>query len=116
MPFQSSRRRLGSDASGTEREPWQRADESVTHLEDVEALESDRGALLFRRTGERLSLLQAVADDESAARELLESLPSEAASLQWLNGPAGDPFNAAIESLGGTLAWRQHEMVLRLEA
>ena len=38
----------------------------------------------------------------------------EAKSLQWLNGPAGDPFNAAIESLGGTLAWRQHEMLLRL--
>ena len=35
--------------------------------------------------------------------------------LQWLNGPAGDPFNAAFESLGGTLAWRQHEMLLRLD-
>ena len=98
-----------------EREPWQRADESIAHLEDVEALESDRGALLFRRTGERVSLLQAVAEDEDAARDLLLALPPEATSLQWLNGPAGDPFNAGIESLGGTLAWRQHEMVLRLE-
>ena len=98
-----------------DREPWQRADESVEHLEDVEALASDRGALLFRRTGEGISLLQAVAADESAARELLESLPSDATSLQWLNGPAGDPFNAAIASVGGTLAWRQHEMVLRLD-
>jgi ribosomal protein S18 acetylase RimI-like enzyme len=96
-----------------EREPWQRADESVAHLEDVEALESDRSALLFRRTGERVSLLQGVAMDEAAARALLRSLP-EATSLSWLNGPEGDPFNAAVESLGGTLAWRQHEMLLRL--
>jgi ribosomal protein S18 acetylase RimI-like enzyme len=97
-----------------EREPWQRTDESVANFENVEALESDAGAVLFRRTGERISLLQAVATDEAAARELLLALPAEATSLQWLNGPSGDPFNAAIESLGGALAWRQHEMLLRL--
>jgi N-acetylglutamate synthase-like GNAT family acetyltransferase len=97
-----------------EREPWQRADETVANLENVEALESGRGALLFRRSGERVSLLQGVAADEGAARELLQALPAEATSLQWLNGPEGDPFNAAIASLGGTLAHRQHEMLLRL--
>ena len=96
------------------REPWQRADETVANLENVEALESEGGALLFRRTGQRVSLLQGVAADESAARELLQALPAEATSLQWLNGPEGDPFNAAIASLGGTLAHRQHEMLLRL--
>ena len=32
----------------------------------------------------------------------------------WLNGPVGDPFNAAIEALGGTCAHRQHEMLLPL--
>jgi RimJ/RimL family protein N-acetyltransferase len=101
-------------AERREREPWQRADETVANLENVEALESERGALLFRRTGERVSLLQAVAADETAARELLQSLPAEATSLQWLNGPEGDPFNAAIASLGGTLAHRQHEMVLEV--
>ena len=101
-------------AERREREPWQRADETVANLENVEALESERGALLFRRTGERVSLLQAAAVDEGAARELLQSFPAEATSLQWLNGPEGDPFNAAIASLGGTLAHRQHEMLLRL--
>ena len=97
-----------------EREPWQRADETVANLENVEALESERGALLFRRTNGRVALLQAVAADETAARELLQALPADATSLQWLNAPAGGPFNAAIASLGGTLAHRQHEMLLRL--
>ena len=97
-----------------QREPWQRADESVAHYEDVEALESDRGTILFKRSGERVSLLQGVAADEEAARELIEALPAEASALHWLNGPEGDPFSAAIASLGGTKAWTQHEMMLGL--
>lgn len=101
-------------AERTWREPWQRADESVANYEGVEALESDRGAILFRRSGERVSLLQGVAADEEAARELLEALPEEARALHWLNGPEGDPFNAAIAALGGTRAWTQHEMLLTL--
>jgi ribosomal protein S18 acetylase RimI-like enzyme len=101
-------------AERREREPWQRADETVANLDDVEAIESDRGAVLFRRSGEHVSLLQGIAKDESAARELLESLPAEANALNLLNAPAGDPFSAAIASLGGTEAARQHEMVLEL--
>jgi ribosomal protein S18 acetylase RimI-like enzyme len=101
-------------AERTWREPWQRADESVANYENVEALESDGGAVLFRRSGERASLLQGVATDEAAARELLESLPDEATSLHWLNGPEGDVFNAAIASRGGELAHRQHELLLEL--
>jgi ribosomal protein S18 acetylase RimI-like enzyme len=97
-----------------EREPWQRADETIANVEDVEALESEGGAVLFSRTGERVSLLQAVAADEIAARELLESFPADATSLSWLNGPEGDPVNAAIASLGGTETARQHEMVREL--
>jgi hypothetical protein len=74
----------------------------------------DRGAVLFKRTDDRVSLLQGTAADEDAARELLQALPPEATTLHWLNGPQGDPFNAAISSLGGTCTWRQHEMVLEL--
>jgi hypothetical protein len=70
--------------------------------------------VLFRRTGERVSLLQGIAADEPAARGLLQALPAEATSLSWLNGPEGDSFNAAIAALGGTETARQHEMVLRL--
>ena len=99
-------------AERTWREPWQRADESVANYDDVEALESEQGAILFRVARDRVWLLQGVAPDEEAGKELLSALPAEAASLTWLNGPEGDPFNAAIASLGGTLAHRQHEMLV----
>jgi ribosomal protein S18 acetylase RimI-like enzyme len=98
------------------REPWQRADETVANLENVQALESDHGVVLYRLVEGRVSLLQALAEDEAAARELLEAFPPEAAMLQWLNGPEGDPFNAALADLGGTRAWRQHELVLALDS
>ena len=55
-------------AERTWREPWQRADESVANYDDVEALESERGAILFRRAGDRVWLLQGSAADEEAAR------------------------------------------------
>ena len=112
VPLEQAQARIARERR--QREPWQRADESVANYEGVEALESDRGTILFRRSGERVSLLQGVADDEEDARELIEALPSEAHALHWLNGPEGDPFNAAIASLGGTRAWTQHEMVLQL--
>ena len=111
VPLEQARERIRRER--TWREPWQRADESVANYEGVEALETDRGAILFR-SGERVSLLQGVATDQTAARELCESLPEEATSLQWLNGPEGNVFNAAIASLGGDLAHRQHEMLLEL--
>jgi ribosomal protein S18 acetylase RimI-like enzyme len=96
-----------------EREPWQRADETIAHLDEVEGLESEGGAVVFRSKGGLTSLLQGVARDEATARGLLQAL-GEAMPLQWLNGPEGDPFNAAIETLGGSLAHRQHELLLRL--
>lgn len=112
VPAQQAHARIRAER--TWREPWQRADETVANVEPVEGLESERGAVLYRRSGERVSLLQGVAANEAAARELLQSFPAATTSLQWLNGPEGDPFNAAIGSLGGTLAHRQHEMVLEL--
>ena len=112
VPLEQAQARIARERR--QREPWQRADESVAHYEDVEALESERGAILFKRSGERVSLLQAVAGDAEGARELIEALPADASALHWLNGPEGDPFNAAIASLGGTKAWTQHEMVLML--
>ena len=112
VPLEQAQARIARERR--QREPWQRADESVAHYDGVEALASDRGTILFKRSGERVSLLQGVAADEASARELLEALPAEASALHWLNGPEGDPFNAAIASLGGTRAWTQHEMKLGL--
>ena len=114
VPLEQAQTRIARERG--QREPWQRADESVAHYEDVEALESERGVILFKRSGERISLLQAVADDEDGARELIEALPADASALHWLNGPEGDPFNAAIASLGGTRTWTQHEMRLTLSS
>ncbi len=112
VPLEQAQARIASERR--QREPWQRADESVANYEGVEAFESDRGAILFRRSGERISLLQGVAGDEEAARELVEALPAETSALNFLNSPEGDPFSAAIAALGGTRAWTQHEMRLAL--
>jgi len=99
VPLEQAQARIARERR--QREPWQRADESVAHYDGVEALASDRATILFKRSGERVALLQGVAADEASA-------------LHWLNGPEGDPFNAAIASLGGTRAWTQHEMKLGL--
>ena len=112
VPAEQAHGRIRADR--TWREPWQRDDESVANYTGVEGLESARGAVLFRRSGERASLLQGVAADEDAARGLLQSLPPGPTGLTWLNGPEGDVFNAAIASLGGTRDHRQHELVLSL--
>ena len=101
-------------AARREREPWQRADESLANLEGAEGLVSDRAAVVFRLAGDRVSLLQAVAEDDASARSILQGFPAAATTLSWLNGPAGDPFNRALDSLGGTCTARQHEMVLEL--
>ena len=104
-----------ADALGREeRPPWQRADESIRHLEAVEAIGDERGALVYRVSAGVASLLQCDARDTNAARALVEALPAEASSARWLNGPAGHPLNEALASLSGSLAHRQHEMLLRL--
>ena len=111
VPVEQAQERIRRER--TVREPWQRADETLAHLDAVEGLESERGAVLVRSKDGRTSLLQGVASNESAAEELLQGL-GDAMPLLWLNGPEGDTFNAAIAGLGGTLVHRQHEMLLRL--
>jgi ribosomal protein S18 acetylase RimI-like enzyme len=59
VPAATAHQRI--QAERTWREPWQRADESVANYENVEGLESEGGAVLFRRSGERVSLLQGAA-------------------------------------------------------
>src|SRR5829696_716405 len=111
VPLEQAQERIRRERQ--EREPWQRADETVAHLAEVEGLEGAGGAILFRTNGGRTSLLQGVAHAEAAARGLLQAL-GDAMPLQWLNGPEGDPFNAAIGALGGTQVHRQHELLLEL--
>jgi predicted N-acetyltransferase YhbS len=105
-----------ADAVGRspDRLPWQRADASVMKIADARAVAGDRGSLVYRTAGGVVSLLQLVATDDQAIHELLGSLPDGTAGLRYLNGPAGDPVNAVLQSLGGTQVARQHEMLLEL--
>jgi len=104
------------DATGrvTERPPWQRADETVANMDDAQALVTTSGTLIYRETTGTASLLQVAADVEDGVLDLLATLPPHVKSLRYMNGPVGDPVNAALKSLGGVEIARQHEMLLRL--
>jgi hypothetical protein len=69
---------------------------------------------VYRVTDGVASLLQCDARDAAAARALVESLHADVTGARWLNGPSGHPLNEALDALGGTLAHRQHEMLLEL--
>ena len=104
-----------ADAVGRapQRPPWQRADAAVKRQDDARALVGDDGSLVFRSGNGVASILQA-AGDADAIRGLIESLPAGTTGVRYLNGPEGDPVNAALEALGGTCVARQHEMLLEL--
>lgn len=89
-------------------EPWQRADGTLAHYDDVRGLVTDGGAMLFclrstaqlqQYTGEPESLLQALRTFGDAS---------------VLNLPADDPAAAVLRELGGSIVVRQHEMLLEL--
>ena len=56
-------------AERTWREPWQRADESVANYDDVDALD-EHSAILFRRAGDRVWLLQGSSGRGGRTRDL----------------------------------------------
>jgi ribosomal protein S18 acetylase RimI-like enzyme len=97
----------------SERPPWQRADAAVKRQDDARALVGGDGSLVYRSGNGVASILQA-AGDADAIRALIESLPAGTTGVRYLNGPQGDPVNAALEALGGTCVARQHEMLLEL--
>ena len=96
-----------------QRPPWQRADAAVERQDDARALVGGDSSLVFRSGNGVASILQA-AGDADAIRALIESLPEGTTGVRYLNGPEGDPVNAALEALGGTCVARQHEMLLEL--
>jgi ribosomal protein S18 acetylase RimI-like enzyme len=97
----------------SQRPPWQRADAAVKRQDDARALAKGDGSLVYRSGNGVASILQADGDAE-AVRALVESLPTGTTGVRYLNGPEGDPVNAALEALGGTCVARQHEMLLEL--
>ena len=90
------------------REPWQRADGTLAHYADARGLVTDAGAAVFR-PGSAVQLVQLAGE----AGPLLTSLRRQG-TVSVLNLPADDPAAAALTELGGTVAIRQHEMLLEL--
>lgn len=89
-------------------EPWQRADGTLAHYDDVRGLVTDDGAMLFciRTTAQ----LQQYAGEPEPLLRALRSF----GDLYILNLPAEDPAAAVLEELGGSVVVRQHEMLLEL--
>jgi len=89
---------------------WQRADQSLPA--DYERIEVDGGAAAILVRGDRVSVFQIAADDEHAARALLQAARGRGSSVHVVNIPVGSVASAALAELGGSLDLRQHELQL----
>jgi ribosomal protein S18 acetylase RimI-like enzyme len=96
-----------------EREPWQRDDATLANLDDLVGLTTAGGAAVVRVSNGRVAVQQ-IAGSDDATTELIAAARGLGDSLSILNLPEGDPAGAALESLGGQVAVRQHEMALLL--
>lgn len=92
-----------------ERDPWQRADETLAHYGDARGLVTDSGAAVYRHSGENIQLVQIAGEAEPLLRALRILGP-----VGVLNLPADDAAASAFRALGGTVVVRQHEMLLDL--
>jgi GNAT superfamily N-acetyltransferase len=92
----------------SEREPWQRADETIANYGDARGLATDDAAALFR-AGAAVQLLQLAGEPEPLLRFL-----RRLGTVSVLNLPEDDPAAPALRSLGATVVVRQHEMLLEL--
>jgi GNAT superfamily N-acetyltransferase len=103
VPVEEAKRLIG-----TAREPWQRADGTLAHYDDLRGLVTDTGALLYcvRSTAQ----LQQYAGDPEPLLRALRGLKD----AYVLNLPADDPAARVLRELGGSVAVRQHELLLEL--
>ena len=93
----------------TVREPWQRADGTLAHYDDLEAVATGRGAAIFR-AGPVVQLFQIAGAD---LEELFRTMRGRGA-VSAVNIATDDPAAAALRALNGIVVVRQHEMALRL--
>jgi GNAT superfamily N-acetyltransferase len=89
-------------------EPWQRADGTLAHYDDVRGLVTDTGAMLFC-VRSSAQLQQYTGEPEP----LLGALRTFG-DVYVLNLPADDPAAAVLPELGGSVTIRQHEMLVEL--
>ena len=89
-------------------EPWQRADGTLSHYDDVRGLVTDNGAMLFcvRSTAQ----LQQYTGEPGPLLRALRTF----GDVSVLNLAADDPAAAVLGELGGAVVVRQHEMRLEL--
>lgn len=90
------------------REPWQRADGTLSHYDDVRGLATESGAMLFC-VRSSAQLQQYTGEPEPLLRALRTF-----GDVSVLNLPADDPAAAVLRELGGSVTVRQHEMLLEL--
>jgi ribosomal protein S18 acetylase RimI-like enzyme len=99
-------------------DPWQRATATVDRYRErddrTRAAVLGGGAVLYRRTDGRATLLQLAAPGVEAARDLVRAALGGTSGGAFLNVPDDDPSRAALEELGGTAAARQLELELVL--
>lgn len=90
-------------------EPWQRADGTLSHYDDVRGLVTDDGAMLFcvRSSAQ----LQQYGGEPGPLLRALRTF----SDVYVLNLPADDPAAAVLRELDGSVVLRQHEMLLELE-
>lgn len=89
-------------------EPWQRADGTLAHYDDVRGLVTDTGAMLFC-VRSSAQLQQYAGEPEPLLRALRTF-----GDVYVLNLPAEDPAASVLRELGGSVVLRQHEMLLEL--
>ena len=118
LPLSVSERTEAEDASPgvaharirelrAEREPWQRADETLAHYGDAHGLVTEAGAAVYRKSGENVQLVQIAGEAEPLLRALTILGP-----VSILNLPEDSPAAPAFRALCGTVVVRQHEMLL----
>jgi hypothetical protein len=89
-------------------EPWQRADGTLAHYDDVRGLVTESGAMLFC-VRSSAQLQQYTGEPEP----LLHALRTFG-DVYTLNLPTEDPAAKLLRELGGSVVVRQHEMLLEL--
>ena len=94
-------------------EPWQRDDNTLRHYDDLRALRTETGAVVFRVLTDGTVMLVQLAGDEEEARELLIGLRT-LGPVGLLNIPEDDPVASAFSALGGRVRLRQRELRLSL--
>ena len=89
-------------------EPWQRADGTLAHYDDVRGLVTDSGTMLYcvRSTAQ----LQQYAGEPKPLLQALRTF----GDVYVVNLPADDSAAAVLRGLGGSVVVRQHEMLLEL--